>query len=137
MGSKILDNNLSQQVSTEGGGTTKEVVYLQYIFNMLTDCRRSFDDGNITRYNLYIQLLKNSVLSKETRDMIDKEMKVEEKKMKDIGLDENYIEYTIGFCVIREVMKYINETMELEHQDIIGNVGMLYNPEDTDEEDVV
>lgn len=98
---------------------------MNYILNTLQDARQSFNDGDTQRFNLYMSFLKNSVLDKKTRDKIDKEMLDEENRLKKLNFDDKYIEFNIGFIVVREVMAYINETMELEHEDIIGEVGNL------------
>jgi hypothetical protein len=109
-----------------GSGTnSKEVIYMSYILNTLSEARKSFDDGDTQRFNLYMSFLKNSILDKKTRDKVDKEMMEEETKLKKANYDDKYIEFQIGFVVVREIMAYINETLELSHDDIIGEVGRL------------
>jgi hypothetical protein len=60
-------------------------------------------------------------------------MQEEEVKLKKESYDEKYIEFQIGFVVVREIMAYINETLELSHDDIIGEVGRLDSIEELDE----
>lgn len=124
-----MTNNTSPDNFASGdmgsGITSKEVIYMSFILNKLSEACKSFDNGDTQRFNLYISFLKNSILDKSTRDRIDKEMLDEENKLKKQGYDERYIEFNIGFVVVREIMGYINETMELSHEDIIGEVGTL------------
>jgi hypothetical protein len=113
---------------------TKEILYMQYILSTLTEARRSFDTGDTQRFNLYCSFLKNSILDKVTRDRVDQEMLSEEKRLKNLGYDDKFVEFGIGFIVVREIMSYINETMELEHDDIMGSVGNFEVDDDSDGE---
>lgn len=135
------DNTTTFTGSDMGGGSgnSKEVLYMNYILTTLTEARQSFKTGDTQTFNLYCQFLKNSILDKNKRDTIDKEMLSEEIKLKKAGYDEKYIEFGIGFIIVREIMGYINETLELSHDDIIGEVGRLDDDDDDDddEEDII
>jgi hypothetical protein len=116
-----------------GAGTSKEVIYMNYLLSTLTEARQSFKTGDTQLFNLYCQFLKSSVLNGDTRNIIDKEVLEEEKRLKKIGYDEKYIEFMLGFIIVKHIMAYINDTMELEHEDIVGEVGKL----DEDYEDEI
>jgi len=117
------EQNFSQ--SSMGGGTTKELVYLQHILQTLTSAQTSFDTGNVERFNLYITYLENAVLDKDMRDKIAVERALEEKRLKDLKVyDDKNIEFRIGMIVVREIMQYLNEVLELEHVEIMGAVGI-------------
>jgi hypothetical protein len=111
-----------------GGGTTKEVVYLLHILKTLDTVQSCFDKGSndevqLQRFSLLVQYLQSTVLSKSKRDAIEKEMREEETRLKKANkYDDVFIEYSVGFIVVREVMQYLNDIVEFEHTDIIGLV---------------
>lgn len=101
------------------------MVYLQHILQTLTAAQTSFDNGNTERFGLYITYLENAVLSKSVRDKIEKERVSEEKRLKELKLyDDKNIEFRVGMIVVREVMAYLNDVLELETEDILGSVGI-------------
>ena len=98
---------------------------MQHILQTLTAAQTSFDNGNTERFGLYITYLENAVLSKNVRNKIEKERVSEEKRLKDLKLyDEKNIEFRVGMIVVREVMAYLNEVLELETEEIMGAVGI-------------
>ena len=120
----VSDQSNFQQNSM-GGGTTKELVYLQHILQTLTSAQGSFETGNVERFNLYITYLENAVLDKDMRDKIAIERVLEEKRLKDLKVyDDKNIEFRIGMIVVREIMQYLNEVLELEHVEVMGAVGI-------------
>jgi polysaccharide deacetylase 2 family uncharacterized protein YibQ len=114
-----------------GGMTSKEMIYMQHIFIALDrvqaiylDSSKSPEDGR-ERFALQVEYIKNVVLDKDRQADIQKrcdKQKVE--LVKRYGEDSHEIDYAIGFIVINEVMRYLNDIMELEHHDIIGEVGI-------------
>jgi hypothetical protein len=120
----MVDSNFAQS-SMAMGGTTKEAIYLIHILETLKSAQASFDDGNVERFNLYVTYLENAVLDSDVRKMINAEKIIEEKRLKALNMyDEKGIEFRVAFIVVREVMGWLNETMELQKIDVMGSIGI-------------
>jgi hypothetical protein len=120
----MVDNNFAQSAMAIGG-TTKEAIYLMHILETLKSAQTSFDDGNVERFNLYVTYLENAVLDEKIRKRINTEKVTEEKRLKALNVyDDKGIEFRVAFIVVREVMAYLNDVMELEKIDVMGSIGI-------------
>jgi hypothetical protein len=116
-----------------GGGTTKEIVYLMHILEILNKIQLSFDDaltekpnskGALKRFTLYVKYLESCVLDDDTRELIRVESEKERKILeKQFAGDTELINYMIGFVVVKYVMKYLNDVCQFEHRDIASIIG--------------
>ena len=114
------------------GGTSKEIVYLMHILNILDKIQLSFDSEAQTdpkkalkRFSLYVQYLQNCIISDEARAYIQKTADTERKKLEEqFKGDNETINYMLGFVTIREAMKYLNNICEFEHINITSLVNL-------------
>lgn len=120
-------DNFDNNYNTSGGGTSKEVIYLTHVLDTMKQLQTCFKDKDIAQFNLYVAYLENAVLDDARFNTITKLRKDEEARLKKLGVDETMIDFFIGFAVVRQVMKYLNDLMELEKTDSMGVTGLSEN----------
>jgi hypothetical protein len=120
-------DNFANEYNTSGGGTTKEIVYLTHVLETMKQLQTCFKNQDNTEFNLYIAYLENAVLDDKRFNSITKLRETEAERLKKIGVKDKLIDFHIGFAVVRQVMKYLNDVMELEHSDSMGVTGLSEN----------
>jgi hypothetical protein len=86
----------------------------------IRELRWCFKDKDIETFSLYVEFLRNAILSDEVIDSIDTETEALKKELVKKGITEHLAEFRLGFLVVRKVFKYLNSSFDLTHEDIIG-----------------
>jgi hypothetical protein len=97
-----------------------ETIYLAEIMGAIRELRWCFKDKDIETFSLYVEFLRNAILSDEVIDSIDTETDALKKELEKKGITEHLAEFRLGFLVVRKVFKYLNSSFDLTHEDIIG-----------------
>jgi len=122
----MAELNILAQTSMGGSISNKEILYLNFVLDTLKEARQCFKDKDVSQFSLYMSFIEAAVLDDEkSKDIVDKREK-EEKKLLEKYPDEQdrrTIDFLLGFIIVKEVMKYLNSVMELEHTDIAGEIG--------------
>ena len=119
-------------------GASLEAIYLSHILETMKELRGCFNDRDVETFSLYIEYLKSATLGEDIRIKIQADaVKLKEEMDKEKPrVDEKIKSFRIGFLVVREVMKYLNASLDLTHEDIIGQaydlagLSTLSKPED-------
>jgi hypothetical protein len=105
-------------------GTSKETLYVQHILNTLRDAQTAFvGSEGADKFLLYCAYLEAAILDDKTRAQVMIERAKEKDRLIKEGADDDMLKFHEAFITIKYVMKYLNDIMELEHHDIVGNVG--------------
>jgi hypothetical protein len=101
-------------------GASLEAIYLTHILQTLSRLQNTFDNGDTNTYSLYIEYLRNAVLDEKVCTEINNKMKTRKAELDSEGVDDGLQKFYLGFLVVREVMQYLNASLDLTHEDIIG-----------------
>ena len=97
-----------------------ETIYLAEIMGAIRELRWCFKDKDVGTFSLYVEFLRNAILSDDVITSIDKDTEKLKIKLKKENVGEELTEFRLGFLVIRKVFKYLNSSFDLTHEDIIG-----------------
>jgi len=103
-------------------GASLEAIYLTHFLQTLTKLQDTFWKKDAEVYSLFIEYLRNAVLDEEVCEEINDKMAKMKKDLetKKDPPSEEMIKFYLGFLVVKEVMKYLNNALDLTHEDIIG-----------------
>jgi hypothetical protein len=127
----MSETNFSSNYESVGGMTSKEMIYMQHIFVAMDKAQAIYLDTGRTpeegreRFALQVEYIKNVVLDEVKQKKIQERCdKAKPALVKKYGLESHEVDYMLGFIALNEVMRYMNDILELEHRDIIGQVGI-------------
>ena len=103
-------------------GASLEAIYLTHFLQTLTKLQDTFWKKDAEVYSLFIEYLRNAVLDEDVCEEINDKMAKMKKDLeaKKDPPSEEMIKFYLGFLVVKEVMKYLNNALDLTHEDIIG-----------------
>jgi len=101
-------------------GASLEAIYLSHILETMKELRWCFKDKDVETFSLYIEYLKSATLGEDIQAKIEGDIKALKKKLKDERVNPPISDFRVGFLVVKEVMKYLNTSLDLTHEDIIG-----------------
>jgi hypothetical protein len=104
-------------------GASLEAIYLSHMLETLRELRFTFkDQKDVETFSLYIEYLKAVTLGDVIQSQMDKEVdKLKLKMTKEKPVPSQTIQtFRCGFLVVKEVMKYLNASLDLTHEDIMG-----------------
>jgi hypothetical protein len=120
----MTESIVTSQDSMGGSINNKEVLYLTFVLDTLKEARGCFKEKDVTQFNLYMSFIEAAVLDDDKSKEIIEKRKSEEKRLQALNIyKKDIIDFMLGFIIVKEVMKYLNNVMELEHTDIAGEVG--------------
>jgi len=101
-------------------GASLEAIYLTHFLQTLTKLQDTFWKKDAEVYSLFIEYLRNAVLDEDVCEEINDKMARMNADLITKGTSEEMIKFYLGFLVVKEVMKYLNNALDLTHEDIIG-----------------
>jgi hypothetical protein len=101
-------------------GASLEAIYLAHILQTLSRLQDTFPKKDTEVFSLYIEYVRSVVLNDDISNKIDHNMAALKESLKQKGIDDGMIDFHMGFAVVREVMRYLNTSLDLTHEDIIG-----------------
>jgi hypothetical protein len=112
--------------TTGSSGISLETAYLQSHMESIADLRKiiSEDDPSISKYHrvLYFVL---SLIPDESRqkEIIQKMHAKREELGRDTTIDKDNLEFLMGNAVVTGIMQYLNSSLKITTEDIIGPAG--------------
>lgn len=101
-------------------GASLEAIYLSHILETMKELRWCFKDKDVETFSLYIEYLKSATLGEQIQSKMDEDIKKLKDKLKRENVKPPISDFRVGFLVVKEVMKYLNTSLDLTHEDIIG-----------------
>jgi hypothetical protein len=114
-------------------GASLEAIYLSHILETMKELRWCFKDKDVETFSLYIEYLKSATLGEMIQSQMDKDISKLKERLKKENVNSPIKDFRVGFLVVKEVMKYLNTSLDLTHEDIIGQA---YDIEDLPEEQI-
>lgn len=114
-------------------GASLEAIYLSHILETMKELRWCFKDKDVETFSLYIEYLKSATLGEQIQNSMDSDIKKLKAKLKAENVKPPISDFRVGFLVVKEVMKYLNTSLDLTHEDIIGQA---YDIDELPEEQV-
>jgi hypothetical protein len=101
-------------------GASLEAIYLTHFLQTLSRLQETFWKKDVEVYTLFIEYLRSAVLDEDVCNLINDKMVTLKNKLEEEGSSEEMVKFHMGFLVVKEVMKYLNTSLDLTHEDIIG-----------------
>jgi len=116
-------------------GATKETVYLADCLQAIREMRGTFGNKDVEVFSLFIEFFKSAILDEQALKKIEKDaINLQRVMAKETPrVSETMKSFRTGFLTVREFYKYLNNTLDLTHEDIIGQA---YDIDELPEEQV-